>query len=135
MFGSCCCSDAAERGQVEFDFNGEHSPVLPSAASGASMTLLQQRPTLSKEVLLKNAHDDPSPLGCFPLEAALQSGSALDQGQTGAQRAQVPARALTEEDEWLLNMFATKARKGCPCVYLGNSESTWGTRVTAHYIL
>merc|ERR1711920_226391 len=56
-------------------------------------------------------------------------------GQTGEQRAQVSAGALSKDDEWLLNLFAKKARKGCSCVYLGNSESTWGNRVTAHYIL
>jgi len=116
MFGSCCCADNSDLNQIiNHSTTNENEATLVDRAAG----VLVQQDAVSQ-----------------PVAAAAE----VNEGTAAAAALGDPfsARSLSPEEkeaekarlQQLVNNFAKKAVRGCPCVYI--KEST-GERVTTQY--
>lgn len=159
MLRHCCCMQApSDAEHIEFDLVGEFNSM--TAAAGNHLTLLQQRPTLTKQPSSKGIGDGPSATlarkgpanGPSPRQSSNVSFH-LDE-EAGIPTGMVPCneqhpvevdsseKRLTvdmpkKDDLRLLKAFANKAKEGCRCVYVGDSRvpGSWGKRSDSHYTM
>eukprot|EP00933_Yihiella_yeosuensis_P084187 TRINITY_DN98595_c0_g1_i1.p1 TRINITY_DN98595_c0_g1~~TRINITY_DN98595_c0_g1_i1.p1 ORF type:complete len:225 (-),score=33.96 TRINITY_DN98595_c0_g1_i1:130-804(-) len=118
MFSGCCCVDSTDGSQLTFSTAATDEHV-PSALKSATAT----------------SHSSLSPP---PLQAsAAQAHMMQDKGPADAELP-ASARSLTAEEkevekkrlQVLVNNFAKKAVRGCPCVYIKEGSAE---KVKTHY--
>eukprot|EP00931_Biecheleriopsis_adriatica_P074140 TRINITY_DN48267_c0_g1_i1.p1 TRINITY_DN48267_c0_g1~~TRINITY_DN48267_c0_g1_i1.p1 ORF type:complete len:219 (-),score=47.85 TRINITY_DN48267_c0_g1_i1:88-744(-) len=115
MFGGCCYADAQDPNESKFSFpsSTDESLVGESLRPGSSMKQADNySPAAPKSVEVKPASEAPP---------SARSGRSL----TAEEKEQEKVRLQT-----LVNGFAKKAVRGCPCVYFKEGSAE---RMSTHY--
>jgi len=116
MFSGCCCSDSKERGQLNYHPGTDEHVPAPSGEAASPAYL--------------HAEADPDASAPVGQPAAAAAALASDGASTG--------RSLTDEEreaektriQAMVNVFAKKAVRGCPCTYVSEGS---GDRASTQY--